>query len=755
MTAIPRYVSTATEAAARIAGYIFGDGNPDVQYNPLGGICFTCIATSNFQDECVRCAGVIGWTEGTQWAHASNGNFKVRRDALYAQLGITDQAHDLYHRALNPTATYTPTRVQVEAFMASIVETEGSFSTNPPKFFDEARGGVYDQRIDALVLTMQTQMPSAFRSGVAAKASLAETDAFPMPLITAARYPGDTPADWPDGAPPPPDETPPAIPTGLSVLAGNTQAIITWDIPADPDLAGYILYRDGSTEVYIGETPSFVESGLENDVEVCYQVASFDTSENSSALSSPVCATPTGGTDPGDTVPPDPPTALSGIAGGTTVTLQWTASISSDVAFYKVFQGAVLVAAVAAPTSFYVVSPLTPDTAYQFRLTAVDEAGNESTSTPFITVTTLNVPVDPPLITQQPLQIVSRLGCGVHQAYIAHRSGWPLLTELPATAGSWNRVTDDISEAKVTMGQANLPAECSSILQGVTRWAYELVIFRDGVRVHTGPIQDVLPEGEDLTITSRDKAAWLTVRPIWSELSYPEPGEEMATIFNDVITNAMAPDNVPGLVGTATATGLRAVREYLPNPPQYAWDAVEELCRTGIDFTMIGPTMVAGSFVVPASPIAFLTEQAFTDLPSTPLLGKNVATQWLVTGDPEQDLLASYGGSDALVGLVVRIAQEDDIDDQSSLDQNAKTRWELTSSPLIAESTFSLAPEAPWPVELMVPGCIVDIRFYETLFPVIGRHRLKRVEFNWSASGDGPSEQVQITVEPVGTELID
>jgi len=53
-----------------------------------------------------------------------------------------------------------------------------------------------------------------------------------------------------------------------------------------------------------------------------------------------------------------------------------------------------------------------------------------------------------------------------------------------------------------------------------------------------------------------------------------------------------------------------------------------------------------------------------------------------------------------------------------------------------------------------VPGCIVDIRFFETLFPIVGRFRLKRVEFDWSAGGDGPAETCRVTVEPVGTELI-
>lgn len=756
MTAIPRYVSTVPEAAARIAGYIFGDGNPDVQYNPLGGPAFTFInKDTTFVNEWVRCAGVAGWSEGVQWAFASNGNPKVLRTALYAALGITDQNHNLYHSALKPTATFTPTRVEVEAFMASIVEVEGSFSTNPPKWFDEGRGVTYEDRIDNLVLTMRTQMASAVRSGIAAKTSLADCDSFPMPLITAARYPGDTPADWPDGAPPPPDETAPAIPTGLTAVPGNGQVGLTWTVNNEPDLFGYILYRD-NTEIYIGPVPSFLDTGLVNGQSYAYQVASYDVSENASALSSAIVAIPVAPPDGADTTPPATPTNFAGAASSTSITLSWTGSTSPDVASYRVYRGSSLLATVVAPTNAYADTGLVPDTDYTYRLTAVDTSGNESPSTAFIGVHTLDAPVSPPFITTEYIKIVDRVGCpGAIDVFVAHRSGAPLLAKLEAvTGGRWERVMDDISSAEIQMDMANLPADCVSIVQGLTRWAYEIVIFRDGVRVWTGPVQDVLPQGQNLTITAKDKMAWTTVRVISSNLSYPEPGEEAATVFNDLVNNAMSADSVPGLVATATPTGLRVVRDYTFNPPQYAWEAIEELARTAVDFTMIGPTMVAGSFVVPTSPVSVLTSQAFAQLPSSPLLASNVATQWYVTGDPDQDLLASYGGIDPVIGLVQRIAQEDDILDQESLDQNAKTRWELTSSPLIGESSFVLAAEAPWPVELIVPGCVVDVRFYETLFPIVGRHRLKRASFTWSAGGDGPAETVEVTLEPVGTELI-
>lgn len=760
MSAIPRYVGTPSEAAARIAGYVFGDGNPDHIDNPLGGVmAFTALATTSFGvAEMTRCAGLLGWVAGTQYRIASNGNFICRRDSLYAALGITDAAHDLYHRALNPTSSFTPTREQVEAFMASVVETEGSASTNPAKWFDDARGGVYDQRVDALVLTMNTQSLGAFRSGVAVKTTVAKADSFPMPLISAARYPGDTPADWPDAAPPPPDETPPAVPTGLTAVPGTGTVALTWTINTETDLAGYLLYRDGNTQIYQGSIQSFLDTaanGLTSG-EHSYQVAAYDNDENVSALSAAVFATPLVGSTT-DTSPPDAPSNLAATPTSTTILLTWSAPTATDVVEYRLFQGAIRIATITPPTRSYTVTGLTPSTTYTFRLTAVDAAGNESPSTPFLSATTLFGSVDPPPITTERIDIVSSIGCASeYDVYVLDRSGTIQLRQLPFTGLRWNRRMDEVSTATIELDlvNGNDPEGCCAAVQGLYRYAYEIGIYRDTYLVWQGPVVEVQARGENIEIHAEDKMSWLKVRPIWSYLNYPDPGEDCAVIFNDVITNAMAPDNVPGLVATATPTGVRAAREYTTNPPQYAYDAVQELARTGVDYTMIVGTMVAGSFVIPTSPIAFFTDQALAELPDSEYVGTNFATQVLVTGDPDQDLLASYGGIDPLAGLVVRIYQEDDIKDQASLDQNAKSRWELMSTgALLSSAQITLDPSAPLPLDLAVPGAVIDLRLTETCFPIFGQYRLLELEIDVSA-GDGVEETVNVTIEPVGTEIV-
>jgi hypothetical protein len=436
------------------------------------------------------------------------------------------------------------------------------------------------------------------------------------------------------------------------------------------------------------------------------------------------------------------------------VSLSWNASAASDVVSYRVYQAASLIATVTAPSTHYVVTGLTPSTVYSFRVTAVDSAGNESTSTGFIAVTTLFGTVGPPEITTERIQIVSSIGCpNSYDVYILDRSGTIPLRQLSFTACSWERVTDDISKARVKLDLANNPGCCAEI-EGLVRYGYEIGIYRDSVIVWQGPVVDLTYDGWDIEISAEDKMGWLKVRPIWEQLDYPDPGEEASIVFNDVITNAMSRDNVPGLVANATATGVRVIRTFVPNPPQIAFDAVQELSRTAVDYTMVGPNMTAGSFVVPAPPIAYITDQALVGLPSVEFLGSNFATQWFVTGDPEQDLLGTYGGIDPDVGLVVRIAQEDDIKDQASLDQNAKSRYELSSGLLVSGVDLTLDPAAPIPVELICPGQTWDLRLTDSCVPLVGRFRLKTISFDVSAS-DGLAEVVTASLQPVGTELVE
>ncbi|MFD2613932.1 endo-1,4-beta-xylanase [Paenibacillus gansuensis] len=80
-----------------------------------------------------------------------------------------------------------------------------------------------------------------------------------------------------------------------------------------------------------------------------------------------------------DATAPGVPGALIGTATKTAVTLNWEASTdNAGVVSYQVYQDQILLGKVSGTTLTYVVNDLKKDTDYRFRVTAADEAGNES-----------------------------------------------------------------------------------------------------------------------------------------------------------------------------------------------------------------------------------------------------------------------------------------------------------------------------------------------------------------------------------------
>ena len=88
-----------------------------------------------------------------------------------------------------------------------------------------------------------------------------------------------------------------------------------------------------------------------------------------------------------DGVLPATPTGLVATPGNAQNVLTWTANSESDLASYKVYGGTssnptTLLSTVSAGTQTYTHSSLTNGTLYYYRITALDNAGNETTYTP-------------------------------------------------------------------------------------------------------------------------------------------------------------------------------------------------------------------------------------------------------------------------------------------------------------------------------------------------------------------------------------
>lgn len=94
------------------------------------------------------------------------------------------------------------------------------------------------------------------------------------------------------------DTTPPPAPTGVSAVAGNASATVTWSAVTAADLDGYRVYRGTSAAgpwtdpVSVAKTSSnAVVTGLANGTTYYFAVTSFDLSDNESAKSAASAAT--------------------------------------------------------------------------------------------------------------------------------------------------------------------------------------------------------------------------------------------------------------------------------------------------------------------------------------------------------------------------------------------------------------------------------------------------------------------------------
>jgi len=176
------------------------------------------------------------------------------------------------------------------------------------------------------------------------------------------------------------DLTPPAVPAGLAATRGDGRVVLSWTANTESDLASYRVLRGGVVVATVtAPTTAFTDTGLTNDTAYGYALAAYDATGNGSAATSPeVSATPT------DLTPPSPPAGVRSTPGDGVVDVTWTGNTEPDLAAYRVYADARLVATVAVvappgdtPTS-YRDSGLANGTARTYAVTAVDGHGNES-----------------------------------------------------------------------------------------------------------------------------------------------------------------------------------------------------------------------------------------------------------------------------------------------------------------------------------------------------------------------------------------
>ncbi len=185
-------------------------------------------------------------------------------------------------------------------------------------------------------------------------------------------------------------DPPPPVPTGLTATGTSTEVTLSWSPVSAPDLDGYHVYRDTNPittpapGLRLTSTPqdptTFADANVTTGVRYYYRVTAVDDAGNESALSNQADATP------GDP-PPPVPTGLTATGTSTEVTLSWSPVSAPDLDGYHVYRdinpfvtpapGLRLTSAPQDPVTFADAN-VAPGVRYYYRVTAVDDAGNES-----------------------------------------------------------------------------------------------------------------------------------------------------------------------------------------------------------------------------------------------------------------------------------------------------------------------------------------------------------------------------------------
>src|SRR5207249_3393284 len=177
-----------------------------------------------------------------------------------------------------------------------------------------------------------------------------------------------------------------SAPTGLGASALTpTSLTLSWSAATDNvGVTGYRVYRNG-TLVASPTGTSVSITGLSAGTTYSFTVAAVDAAGNASVLSAPLSVTTAA---PSDTTAPTTPTGLGASAvTPISLTLSWSAATANvGVTGYRAYRNGTLVASPCAtrPSS----ALLSASTTYSFTVSAVDAAGNASTLSAPLSVTT-------------------------------------------------------------------------------------------------------------------------------------------------------------------------------------------------------------------------------------------------------------------------------------------------------------------------------------------------------------------------------
>jgi len=354
-----------------------------------------------------------------------------------------------------------------------------------------------------------------------------------------------------------------------------------------------------------------------------------------------------------------------------------------------------------------------------------------------------------------------RLGCGINEAYITWKCGTPRFCPvLEGAEITWGRTLNDISEAEVVVPlSGTADSTCCDCLGDVEPWCHELHVARDGQDVWLGPITEIVYEFDKVTIRAIDLLGWSTVRvpevPIDYTVTTGAGAADWTTIAQAVLDVAFAEDD-PCLLPyvSASLTGYVGEQKFAPYQDT-AFDQIDALAATGLEYTVVGRTVILTSPNVPNAAIATLLDEHIVGDVQLTKTGLLQADRWFVHYENDDtDTPPGPGYREAAnqycYGLIERIRSTDTaLANKESAEVVAQVYVDATAiAPRLLEipDGSQLSPETPWTIDAMIPGVRVDVGVTRLCVNATQSFRLTGVQVRQTAAG---AEEVSVSLGPL------
>ena len=321
-----------------------------------------------------------------------------------------------------------------------------------------------------------------------------------------------------------------------------------------------------------------------------------------------------------------------------------------------------------------------------------------------------------------------------------------VITRLPVqTSDGWfERVLDDTSDAEVHATYSTLDLRhCHNVLPTIETYAHELRIWWDGLIAWQGPITWLEHLSDGVVLKAEDRSTHLNTRTL---TGHDHSATRLSDIFAAYLRDAYLQDPW-GMTFIVQPVGVTGTRTVLPEDGRVAATAVDELARTGIDWTVVGTKLLIGGAEVPTRNLTTLNDSHFT----TPLRviedGTRRATNFVMSGSQVAGEVGLRADDPRRrrYGLITGRAHDSQIEDQASVNQAARTRLDFGQDPLFIDPGVAvLTPSAPVAMVDLEPGARTQLVAAATHRTVTGAFRLERVRANLDGT-------VSVTFQPLGT----